>query len=143
MKTSFLSLLAIIFISFTSCSSDDDNAPSGPTVSNAVYATWNMSLFQDDGNLFTEVPCDLDIEYTFNSNGTFSKTLFADSNNSQNCVEIVNYNGSLEIIEDNVIELTPSSQNFDQEVLNLRLINNNTQLEIERSATLIEVYNKN
>ncbi|MGX1023203.1 lipocalin family protein [Psychroflexus sp. MBR-150] len=142
MKTFLLSTLVIIFISFTSCSSDDD-APSGPIVPSAVYATWNMSFFQEDGNLVTEVPCDLDIEYTFNSNGTYSKTLFTDSNNGENCEISVSFNGNWEAIEDNVIELTPSSQSFEQEVLNLRLINNNNQLEIERSATLLEVYDKN
>jgi len=137
----FLFLLAAGII--TGCSSDDDGGgPAGPTVPNGVFDTWNMTLYFQNSDIETDVPCDEDLEYDLRSNGNYSKTSFSIPASGDNCDISVVINGTWEIIEDNVLRLTPSSSSFNPETLNLELINNDTQLEITRFNGLVEVYNR-
>ena len=141
MKTIKLLSISILVILFTiSCSSDD--SPSGPTVSNQVFATWNLAIISENGSLETDIPCDSDLEYTFNSNGSYSKTTFADSNNGNSCEVSVTINGSWEVIEDDVLQLTPSSSTEAVETISIELFDNNQSLRIERSSSLTEIYNR-
>lgn len=144
MKTqNILFLLLFVSALFLGCSSDDDNpAPEGPTVANGVFDLWNMTLYFQNGTIETDVPCDEDLEYDLRSNGSYSKTSFSEPASGNNCDISVVINGSWEIIDDNVLRLTPSSSSFNPETLNLELINNNTQLEITRFNGLVEVYNR-
>lgn len=137
-----ISLLLLIGILVSSCSSDDDG-PTGPTISSGVFATWNLSIISDNGNLITSIPCTSDLEYTFNTNKTYSRTTFVSSGSSENCQESFTLNGNWEALEDDVLELTPSSDTFDTEVLEVSLIDNGTQLEVIRSPSLTEIYSKN
>ena len=142
-KITLFTVLILALISFTACSSDDDGGPTGPTVSNQIYATWNMVFFIQNGVLNSDVECDSDIEYKFNSNRTYSKTLFSEPSNGGNTCDIsFTINGSWEIVSDDVIKLTPSSSNFPSETLTLKLFDNNQQLEVKRSLNLTEVYNR-
>ena len=142
MKTIKLLSISILAILFTvSCSSDDDG-PAGPTVSNQVFATWNLAIISENGVLETDIPCDFDLEYTFNSNETYSKTIFTDSNDGNSCDISVEINGNWEVIEDDVLQLTPSSSTFGVETISIELFDDNQSLRIERSSSLTEIYNR-
>lgn len=141
-STRFYSVLAFsLLLTLWGCSNDDDG-PSGPTVSNQIFATWQMSYFVENGDLVNEVPCDSDLKYTFNSNKNYSKTLYNTPESGSNCDISVVISGSWEVLEDNVLRLTPSSSAFNSETVTLKLISNNQQLEIKRSSTLTQVYNR-
>lgn len=143
-KNVLLVLFVIIGFSMSSCSSDDDGGgPTGPTVPDGVFDVWNMTLYFQNGDIETDVPCDEDLEYDLRSNGTYSKTSYSEPASGNNCDISVVINGTWEITEDNVLRLTPSSNAFNPETLNLELINNETQLEITRFNGLVEVYNRN
>ena len=142
MKTIKLLSISILVILFTvSCSSDDDG-PSGPTVSNQVFATWNLAIISENGVLETDIPCDSALKYTFNSNKTYSKVTFTDSSDGNSCDESLVISGSWEVVEDDVLQLTPSSSTFEVETISIELFNDNQSLRIERSSTLTEIYNK-
>lgn len=142
-KISLFSVVILALITFTACSGDDDGGPTGPTISNQIFATWNMVFFIENGVLNSDVECDSDIEYKFNSNKTYSKTLFSEPSNGGNTCDIsLVINGSWEIVSDDVLKLTPSSSTFSTETLTLKLFPNNQQLEIKRSLSLTEVYDR-
>lgn len=137
----YYSILVFSVFILWSCSSDDDG-PSGPTVSNQIFATWKLAFFVEDGEVFTEFSCDSDLQYNFSSNRNYTKTIFTESENGNTCDVSVVISGKWEILEDNVLELTPSSNAFNSETLTLNVINNNQQLEIRRSSNLTQVYNR-
>jgi hypothetical protein len=138
----FLFLLMLTAILVAGCSSDDDGGPTGPTISSQVFATWNLSIIIEDNQFTDDFPCEEDKEYTFNSNGTYTRRGFSTDAN-QNCAESSSFNGNWEAIEDNVMRLTPLSTSFSQETLDISFLNNGDQLQIVRSANLTELYNRN
>lgn len=140
MKNLKLVAIALFSLAIFSCSSDDDNVPTGPTVSSNLYATWNMLEYyeQDDiQNPVTEIPCNEDLQYTFNSNKTFTKTEFS-GDDINNCQVSVTINGDWEIIDENTILLIPSSSSISEEEINFQLGNNGQELKIFRGSTVEE-----
>ena len=81
MKTIKLSLLAIFFIAFSSCSKDDDN--SSDLNSSMIVGVWNLSSLNYEGvtevnfdgtnitSSFTGIGEDIDATLTFNADNTF------------------------------------------------------------------------
>ena len=140
---SFLFLLLFSSILIVGCSGDDDGGgPTGPTISSQIFATWNLGIIIADNQIVDDFPCEEDLEYTINSNGTYTKREFSTDMN-QNCVESTTINGNWEAIEDNVMELTPLSASFNMETLDLGLRNNGDQLQIVRNPNLTELYDRN
>lgn len=137
-----LAVLFLVSALFVGCSSDDDSAPpSGPTISSQIFDTWNLSIIIENNQIEDSFPCEEDLEYVFNNNGTYTKREFSTDMN-QNCVESTSINGNWEAIEDNVILLTPLSASLNQETLELSLRNNGNQLQIVRSSNLTELYDR-
>lgn len=140
-RNAYMAFIFLIFIG-TSCSSDDDAGPTGPSISNQVFGTWNLSIIIQNNQIDDNFPCEEDIEYTFNSNGTYSKRVYSTDAN-QNCVVATTTNGNWEAIEDNIMQLNPFSASSSSETLDISLRNNGNQLQIIRSSNLTELYNKN
>ena len=139
----FYSILVFFLFTLVGCSSDDDGGgPTGPTVSNQIFATWKLSFFVEDGEVFTEFPCDSDLQYNFNSNRNYTKTIFAESEDGNTCDVSIVISGRWEILEDNVLKLTPSSSAFNPETVTLKILNNNQQLEMRKSSNLTQIFSR-
>jgi len=137
-KYLFISILVLL----CACYNDDDNAePTGPNVSNQIFNTWDLGIILENNQIIDDFPCEDDLEYTFNSNGTYTKIQFT-TDATDNCVEATSINGNWQAIDDNVLLLTPFSSSFNEETLELSLRNSNNQLQIVRSANLTELYDK-
>jgi hypothetical protein len=144
MKSKIAYLLTLCFLGVTlSCSSDDDGGggPTGPTISTQVFATWNLGIIIENNQTSDTFPCEEDIEYKFNNNGTYTKLEFSTDAND-NCVVATTINGNWQAVADNEVLLTPLSASFSQETLVLSILNNGNQLQVVRTQNLTELYNK-
>lgn len=142
LKLLHLASLILFSFVFISCSSDDDSGPSGPSVSNDLYGTWNLSYYQEGNEgTVTDFPCSEDLEYKFNSDNTFSKINFSGDDNT-NCNEGLIINGDWEIIDETTINLIPSVSSQPDEEISFQLLNNGTELKIFRDGGRVEDYRR-
>lgn len=147
MKRTINNLLCVAIViaatlSFTSCSSDDDNGgPTGPQVSTNLYGNWTMSFRIFNGETEFDLSCEQQLDYKFNSDKTYTKKEFA-TNSNDNCVESNVTNGTWEAITENSITLTPYDASETPEIIDFEFVNNDNDLRVERTQNLIEIYER-
>lgn len=141
-KKTFYLMIAIAVIGLTGCSSDDDGGgPTGPQVSSSLYGDWTLDLLIVNGETEGNFPCEEEVDYRFNSDNSYTKTRF-NTNSSGNCEQSLEVIGNWEALTEQSILLTPNSSEVDSETINFELISNNTKLEITRSSSRTEIYER-
>jgi len=138
-----LVLILLLSLVITSCSSDDDGGPTGPTVSSDLYGTWNMlEYYEDIQNPVSDIPCDDYLEYKFNSDKSYTKYAFS-GEDSNNCTQALIIEGDWEVIDENNILLSPLSAGQPDEEFNFQLRNNGQELRVFRNdGNIIEEYRR-
>ena len=132
--------LIIALIMLAGCSSDDDG-PSGPQVSSDLFGEWTLNFLVIDGDFQSDVPCEEKIDYRFKSDNTYTKTSFT-TNDADNCIVSIDFSGNWEALSEQSIELTPNSSSVDGETIDFEINQQENTLEIIRSSTRTEVYQR-
>lgn len=129
-------LLAFVSFGFVSCSGDDDG---GDTSYTKLIGTWKTKHFLNNSVLTLPGECSDFQKYTFNSNGTYTRTTFTgtlDTTNDpegEDCLEDATFNGAWQykgdgmyLIHDNSVTITDANES--QYTFNLTYAYNNTEL---------------
>lgn len=136
----FYSAILLAVLTLSACSSSNDG-PSGPQVSNNLYGEWSLSFVIINGDLQGDLACEEKIDYKFNSDNTYTKTEFT-TDTQDNCIESISYSGNWEALTEQSLDLMPNSSSIDDETIEFELINTESRLQIIRSTTRTEVYER-
>ena len=110
-------------------------------VSQDLLGEWTLDFLIVDGNFESDFECEERIDYTFNSNNTYSQAEFF-TNSQGNCSDDI-VNGTWEALTEESIELTPNNSSISVEIIDFKITNNNEiRLEIERDSTRTEIYQR-
>jgi hypothetical protein len=140
MKRSLLLLFVMICgLTLVSCSGDD--SPAAPPIETTkIVGTWELDYYVENGILEEDVACDDKITYSFTNTKTYTKTTFAEDDNST-CVTAVVVNGKWEYMDGNQFKLTPNGSSSN-ESLNVSFLDNYTKFQVKISSTYTEIYVK-